>query len=118
MPGCNLPFMLMNSVEIQSMFRWRNVLYCHPSIKQWCALCICLGIILICSLCGLHLLPALLPFLFYSSVGLGLCCFDILKPSLRKQLKWDGVLWLLILFIASLSCFLNLFESVMGILDK
>jgi hypothetical protein len=117
MPHWHLPFML-NSVLIQRMFRWKNLLYCHPSIKQWGALCICLGIILACSLCGLHLLPAILPFLFFSSVGLGLSCFDILKPGSRKQLKWDGIVWLLIMFITSLSCFFNLIESVRGILDK
>ena len=82
---------------------------------QWVALFIYLGTILICSALGSLWLIAIIPFLFFSLVGLGIFCFDIIKPNSRGKLKWDGILWLLILFVASSSCFLNFIELVKGI---
>jgi len=55
-----------------------------------------------------------MPFMFYSTVTLGLLCFDALKQTESERLSWQSILWLVILFTASWSGILYGFLERIG----
>src|SRR6266700_837907 len=81
--------------------RFEDLLYDGPNRPAWVALCLSLATIGICARVGHLLQAAIVPFLFFPTVGLALYVLDATRASRRKSLKWHGLLWLMILAIAS-----------------
>ena len=68
--------------------------------------------------CGHFWLLGIFPFGFFSAVALGLICVDMVRQSSRKKLKWDGVLMVFVLFVASFFSILSRIETITGILEQ
>jgi len=83
--------------------RFKELFYYGPSSMEWAILCIFSTGIFVCSILGGYILVLILPFMYYSTLGIVLFVFDYLKPSLKKSLNWHGVVWLLLLAIISWS---------------
>ena len=85
------------------MFNLDNLLHNRPKMRQWaCLTLICVAIPSMWAFSRSPLVVGLaVSFLFGSAIGIGVLMCRLFQADARKLIKWQGAMWLLILFTDS-----------------